>query len=266
MGAAGDRWARELAGWQVPEDILAQAPESPWGFLPGMFDATGEEQRDTPSQRLALDALEGGGVVVDVGCGGGISSLGLAPPATELIGVDERADAVSGYAEAAAAHGVASRTFAGSWTDIAAEVPAGDVVVCHHVLYNVPAVVAFVDQLTAHARRLVVVEMHDAHPLVHLRPLWQRFWGIDRPRGPTARDAIEVVRELGIEPRVDVGERPSGHWRSPEQQVHLARKRLCLPASRDAEVAAALEELPPASQAVWTLSWPGTAPSIATSA
>jgi SAM-dependent methyltransferase len=225
-----------------------------------MFEPGGEEELDTPSRRRALAGLVAGGVVIDVGCGGGIASLGLAPPATELIGVDERADAVSSFAAAAAARGIPAQTFTGSWTDVAPDVPPGDVVVCHHVLYNVPDVVGFVRELTGHARRLVVVELHDAHPLVHLRPLWQRFWGIDRPGGPTARDAIEVVRELAIEPTVDVGERPSGHWRSPEQQVHLARKRLCLPASRDAEVAAALAELPAASPAVWTLSWPGSHP------
>ena len=70
---------------------------------------------------------------------------------------------------------------------------------------------------------------------------------------------MAVLRELGIEPEVAVGRRPAGHWRTPEQQVRLARKRLCLPASRDAEVAAALAALPPASDEVWAFAWPGTA-------
>ena len=44
-----------------PSDILAQAPESPWGFLPGMFDVDHDEAPlDLPSRRLALDALARG--------------------------------------------------------------------------------------------------------------------------------------------------------------------------------------------------------------
>ena len=67
-----------------------------------------------------------------------------------------------------------------------------------------------------------------------------------------------MLRELGLVPEVAVGHRPAGHWRSPDQQVRLARKRLCLDASRDEEIAAALAALPPASDEVWTFAWPGT--------
>ena len=106
---------------------------------------------------------------------------------------------------------------------------------------------------------MVVVELDALHPLVYLAPLWQRFWQLERPDGPAASDAVAIVRELGIEPRVASAERPGGHWRSPDQQVQLARKRLCLPASRDAEIAEALAALPPATPEVWTIAWPGTA-------
>jgi hypothetical protein len=41
--------------------------------------------------------------------------------------------------------------------------------------------------------------------------------------------------------------------------VRLARKGLCLPASRDAEIADALAALPPATPVVWTIAWPGEA-------
>ena len=106
------------------------------------------------------------------------------------------------------------------------------------------------------------MELNALHPLVYLAPLWQRFWQLDRPDGPAATDAVAIVRELGIEPRVALAERPGGHWRSPDQQVQLARKRLCLPASRDAEIAEALAALPPATPEVWTIAWPGTAPEV----
>jgi SAM-dependent methyltransferase len=260
VGDAARRWAEQLIGWAVPEDILAQAPEPPWGFLPGMFTVDDDEVvLDVPSRRIALEALGAGGSVLDVGSGGGSASLALVPALTSIVGVDERPEALDELRAAAARHDVPCEAVAGSWTAVAPEVPPADVVVCHHVLYNVPDAEPFVEELTSHARRLVVMELNAAHPLVYLAPLWCRFWGIERPNGPTAADAVVVVRELGIEPHVALGERPGGHWRSPDQQVRLARKRLCLPASRDAEIAEALAELPPATPQVWTIAWPGTA-------
>ncbi len=34
---AAERWAEALAGWAIPEPILAAAPESPWGFPSDLF-------------------------------------------------------------------------------------------------------------------------------------------------------------------------------------------------------------------------------------
>jgi SAM-dependent methyltransferase len=223
-----------------------------------MFDTGDEAPVDTPSRRMALAGLGTGGSVLDVGCGGGIASLALAPTASELLGVDERPEALAAFLAAAASAGVPASAVGGRWPDVAAEVEPADVVVCHHVLYNAPDFAPFVEALTTHARRLVVVELTAAHPLVYLAPLWRRFWDVERPQGPTAGDAVAVLRELGYEPEVEVGRRPPGHWRSPEQQVRLARKRLCLPAERDPEVADALAELPPAPDDVWAFAWPGT--------
>ena len=59
------------------------------------------------------------------------------------------------------------------------------------------------------------VELDAVHPLVYLAPLWQHFWKLDRPDGPTAGDVVAVVRELGIEPRVALAERPAGTGARP---------------------------------------------------
>lgn len=224
-----------------------------------MFVVDEGEPPDLPSRRMARAALPDGGSVLDVGCGGGAASLALVPPAGRVIGVDERAAALDDLAAACTARAVACQPIVGGWVAVAHEAPIADVVVCHHVFYNVADLEPFVSALTEHARYRVVVELSAAHPLAYLGPLWLRFWGLDRPAGPVAAEALEVLRELGVEPEVAVGHRPAGHWRTPQQQVHLARKRLCLPASRDAEVAEALRELPPASDEVWAFAWPGAA-------
>ncbi len=212
---------------------------------------------DAPARRLALDALPQGGAVLDVGCGGGAASLALLPVVGPVTGIDERSEALADFAAACEERGLAHAEVLGSWPAVAPEVPLADVVVCHHVLYNSQDPAAFVAALTEHARVRVVMVLNAAHPLTYLRPLWRRFWDLDRPSGPAAADAVAIVRDLGLEPVVALDHRPPGHWRSPEQQVHMARKRLCLPADRDGDVAAALAELPPAPDEIWVLSWAG---------
>jgi hypothetical protein len=117
------------------------------------------------------------------------------------------------------------------------------VVVCHHVLYNVADLAPFAAALTGHARRRVVVELTDRHPLVGLAPLWRRFHGLERPSGPTAGDAAAALEALGLDPeRQDWESGDRLGFERFEELVAFTRRRLCLPAGRDAEVAEALLE------------------------
>src|SRR5207302_224166 len=77
-------------------------------------------------------------------------------------------------------------TIEGAWPDVADRAPGGDVVVCHHVVYNVPDLVSFAQRLTDHAWRWVVVELTAQHPMSVLNDLWQHFHGLTRPTTPTA--------------------------------------------------------------------------------
>jgi hypothetical protein len=106
----------------------------------------------------------------------------------------------------------------------------------------------------------VVVELTERHPLADLGPLWRRFHGLDRPAGPDADLAVEVIAGIGVSVRQESWERPRATVAAAER-VTLTRQRLCLTADRDGEVAAALEELgPPGPRQVRTLWWPGSAP------
>ena len=236
---AAQQWRDELAGWAIPDDILAAAPESPWGYPVEMFRASDEPAADTPSRRRALESLPAGGSVLDIGCGGGRASLALVPPAGRLIGVDASAELLAEFVAAADRAGVDHSEVLGTWPDVAPRAPDADVVVCHHVFYNVPELPAFAHMLTAHARRRVVVELTDRHPLAGLGPLWQRFHGISRPAGPGADLAVAVLVEAGIDVGVERFVRPS---RPADRDVIVAltRRRLCLTADRDPEVDEAL--------------------------
>ena len=247
--SATDRWARELAAWAIDPELLAAAPESPYGFPPGLFGAH-------RGAAATLDAVRevSPTSVLDVGCGGGAASVPVGAP--ELLGVDESAELLARFAAAGGTH-----TWPGRWPDIAAQVPAADVVVCANVVYNVPDIADFLRELTGHARRRVVVELTDRHPWTSMAGLWRHFHGQERPTGPTVELFGAVLAELGLAadsvtwPRADP-------WADAAPDVVLAftRRRLCLPADREAEVAAAMtrfaDDGPRTATTFW---WPGAA-------
>src|SRR6266508_4445300 len=86
------RWRADLEGWAIPEEILARAPESPWGFPVELFRAKAEQaqaQLASPSVSEALRWLAPGGTVLDIGAGGGAASLPLAGRAGRIVAVDQ---------------------------------------------------------------------------------------------------------------------------------------------------------------------------------
>jgi SAM-dependent methyltransferase len=239
MSSAAQHWTDDLASWAIPPEILAAAPESPWIHPVEMFTVAGDLP-DTLSHQRAREALPVEGSVLDVGCGGGRAAMALVPPAALVIGVDEQQPMLERFAAAASERGVTCQTVLGHWPTEGSPTPPADVVVCHHVAYNVADLVPFVRTLSAHARRRVVLELPTSHPLTHLGPLWREFWGLERPSGPTADDCLAVVRETGIDATMETWLDESVSTRAaltPEQQAHYTRIRLCLPAEREPEVA-----------------------------
>jgi SAM-dependent methyltransferase len=203
---------------------------------PGLDDGGG------PTRARALAALGAGGTVLDVGAGEGAASLPLTGPMIALTAVDERGDALAELATRAKP-GLQLTLVPGRWPDVAPRVPAVDVVVCAHVLYNVPDLAGFARALTRAARRLVVCELTERHPLTALNPLWKRFHGIDRPEGPTAGDAIAVLTGLGLDVGVERWSRAaSRRYGTFADRVEITRRRLCLPVERAAEVGRALAD------------------------
>ena len=258
MVSAADRWRDDLAAWAIPPEILAAAPESPWIHPVEMF-VVPDEIPDSPSHRRARESVPEGGSVLDVGCGGGRASLALVPPAARVVGVDEQQGMLDRFAQAAQARGVAFETVLGYWPQEAPRTPVADVVVCHHVVYNVADLVPFVQALTEHATRRVVLELPTTHPLTHMAPLWREFWDLERPTGPTAEDCLAVVREAGADATLETWTDEAFSARAqitPEQQAHFMRIRLCLPEAREADVAAFLaQEGDPPPRRTATIWW-----------
>jgi SAM-dependent methyltransferase len=250
-----------LAGWAIPEEILAAAPEPPYFFDPASFTAAAEEAvsraADTPSDAAAREVLPVGGTVLDVGCGAGAASLCLR--STRVVGVDQSRPLLAALVEGARRLGIDADTIEGRWPDCAERVEPADVVVCHHVFYNVPDLDAFAGALSTHARRRVVVELTAAHPLAWLTPYWKALHGLDQPDRPTVADAVAVLEEMGLA----VGQR---RWRRRYQAIGetgdgaVARiaRRLCVGPERYGELRRLLEDHPaPPEREVATLWWPG---------
>ncbi len=262
MTTAAERWSVQLAGWGIPDEILAQAPVSPWSHEVATFSVDDTLDRESTSARVAREVLPPrGGVVLDVGCGGGRSSAVLVPPAETLIGVDANETMLTAFVEATRSSNVAVQTVHGRWPDVALLTPVADVVVCHHVFFNVADAVPFAVALTDHARLAVVIEIPVRHPLAGWNAAWKHFWDLDRPTGPTDADLVAVLREAGVVPELWHSPRTplSRHSSDPATLVPAARRRLCLSRERDDELAEYLERNPiDFVDTVATLRWPGT--------
>jgi SAM-dependent methyltransferase len=257
--STAENWASDLAAWRIPDEILAAAPRSPWIHPVALFEVAEDRPPDTPSQARARERLDRGGSVLDVGCGGGRAALAIAPPAAEVIGVDHQQGMLAAFAAAASRRDLEHHEVLGDWPDVAELAPTADVVVCHHVAYNVPELAAFVTALDTHARRRVVLELSQRHPLTGMAPLWRHFWGLERPLGPTAADALAVIRESGFAAQLQEWDESPDARAVPEvsraQQVEYMRTRLCLTPDRDAEVAAVMAAQPNLPRRQATIWW-----------
>ena len=257
-----DRWRQAVQAWLVPEAILDQAPEPAQVLDPEMFRWRPDEDATKPvrpSRRRALEALPEGGSVLDVGVGGGASSLGLVPRAAVITGVDPLEGMLAAFEASAREAGVTARLVHGHWPDVAGEVEPADVAVCHHAVYGVAEIEPFLAALTAAARHRVVLEVGTRPPLIGLNPLWKAFHGFERADRAVADEAEAVLRSMGLAvEREDMVLQPGPNDVTPAR-VTFTRRRLCVGPERDAEIAEFLEALPPTEMQVAALWWPGSA-------
>ena len=253
-----ERWREGLERWSIPPEILADAPESPYGFPTELFRTRGEQAADrappTPTTARALEGLPDGGRVLDVGCGGGASSLPLVGRAGVLVGVDAQEDMLEGFLANARAAGVEAEAVHGRWPDVADRVGPVDVAVAGHVLYNVADLEPFARSLATVARSRIVYELTERHPLHWMNDLWLRFHGVERPDGPVATDALEALVELGYEAHIELWSAPprGGGFERSTDAVALIRRRLCLDPSRDDDLIHALGSRLESHDGLWS--------------
>ena len=152
--------------------------------------------------------------------------------------------------------GVPATTAAGTWPDVADAAGTADVVLCHHVAYNVAELGPFVLALDQAAQRRVVMELTLEHPQTANASLWRQFWDLDRPSGPSAHDALAVINECGIDATIEFGPAGSLRREAPiDARAVTAARMLCLGPDRLPEVEVAVRSLPPRSNERAVIWW-----------
>lgn len=272
------RWRADLESWAIPDEIMARAPANPWTHQVERFSRRTDRLVATPEGPTldrAREALPEGGSVLDVGAGTGAASLPLR--SAILIAVDEHMGMLAELvkrAEAARSEGGRPESgrpesgpivqiVEGRWPDVADRTPTADVVVCSHVVFNVPDLVDFLIALDTHARRRVVLELPEVHPTSWLNPLWEHFHGLRRPSRPTSDDVMAISRALGFDVRQESRMSPDAPYETIEEMAASACRRLCLDPARSAAVAEAAVELgvwPVPPRRFVTLWWDTTTP------
>ncbi len=248
-------WRRALEAWALPDEIVNSAPQSPWIHPPELFEVP-DTIAPSPSHERALDVLDVGATVLDVGCGGGIAAFALTPPATHVIGVDNQSEMLAMFRANARARGVDVETVEGVWPEVAFQTPVADVVTAHHVVDNVADIEPFLVALDDHARSRVVLELPDHHPLASMSEAWRYFWNLERPEGPTPVELLNVLHEIGLDAHREQWLGSPRREQNPEQAARFMRIRLCLPEDREGEVREYLESHPaPQARELSTIWW-----------
>lgn len=243
MTSAAEQWKKDLASWAIPQEILDQAVEKPWIHPPALFEIPDVIQ-DSLSHQRSREAMPNGGTVLDIGCGGGIATYAITPPASHVIGVDEQQAMLDLYEANARKYSVTSETILGQWPAVAVQTPMADVVTAFHVAFNVGDIVPFLTELNSHARKRVVIEVPVIHPMSNMNEGWKYFWNVIRPTVPHARDLIDVLAEMGIAANIEYFEGEILLDKKVERANSFIRRRLCLPEERQGEVDAFIAEHP----------------------
>lgn len=235
MSTAAQLWREKLQLWAIPQEIIDQAETSPWIHPPMIFQIP-ENFVMNPSHERALEAMPEGGSVLDIGSGGGIGAFALTGKISKALAVDHQQEMLDMFAENARVRNIESSLHLGMWPAIADEVEIADVVVVHHVAYNVQEIIPFIKACDAHARKRVVFEIPQTHPLTSMNAAWKRFWNLDRPTGPFPEDLMAVFKEMGIDAHLQLWEGEFRMERETDESMNDRRIRLCLPKSRQSEV------------------------------
>jgi SAM-dependent methyltransferase len=187
---------------------------------------------------INLMGLRPGESVLDVGCGSGALALPLGRAGHDVVGLDFSAGMLDRLRRKAAEEGLANvRTVQAAWDDDwrAAGVGLADVVIASRSL-DVRDLRAALRKLGAFARRRVCVTL-PADGLLYPQLLAHEAVGRPCVRRGDQKTAVNVLRQMGIEPEVGALEHAgASRYESPEAALESLR-RMIAPADEREEAA-----------------------------
>lgn len=182
-----------------------------------------------PLYRRLREATGRRSTVLDVGAGTGRFTVALAPRVSAVTAVDPAERMLDVCRRQAAKLGLTNVTLVHSkWEH--AEVAPADVAFSSYVVTLVPDAARFLAKLDAAAtqRAFLYLDAYTADAIMD--PLWRHFHGTSRKSGPTYLDAVDVLRELGVKPEVEVVEVVTrGRFKNLADAAKDYRDQLCLP-------------------------------------
>lgn len=200
---------------------------------------------DARARRYARDMLDTGrrdpllprvvkaagrrGRVLDVGCGPGRFVLPLAERVASVTAVDPSQAMLGILRREARRRGLSNIGYVHArWQD--AKVEPVEVSLCSYVLPLIEDAAPFLRRMDAATTRRAFVSFNAASFDLVFDTFWRHFHGAPRRPGPTYLDLVAVLRELGLDPSVEVGRGPRT-WRFPDlaAAVRTYRDQLFLP-------------------------------------
>lgn len=209
------------------------APPAFWEERAGTFRRAVQRRagQDDPIFELMAAHVNEEMTLLDVGAGVGRHALPLSWRVKQVTAVEPSKAMRDFMAADAAEQHVGNLTMVGDdWQT--AEVSPADVVLCSHVMYNVPEVGGFVDKLAAHAQQHCFIAMRTGQRDQMLRSLFQEVHGEELIPEPAVIDLYNVVHQrLGVAANVQAmsfrrGTMPLGNYETLDEAIAAVRGQL----------------------------------------
>jgi SAM-dependent methyltransferase len=203
------------------------------GMAERLRAASRRDMTETPVFAAVVGALGPERSVLDIGAGTGRYTVPLARSGCRIWALEPSAAMRDHLAEELAALSAEERArvqvVARAWPEGRGAVPGVEVALASLVVHFCPDCVGFLEGMEAVASRRCVVAIRAEQ----MHPLGERLWGRfhpDRPfpRQPVLADLLDVLRELGMTPEVQLHPalRPYGRYGSWEEARREAARLL----------------------------------------
>ena len=167
--------------------------------------------------------------LIDVGSGPGRFTVALASHVAAVTAVDQSGGMLDICRRQAQKLGLGNVTFVhGRWEEV--DVEPADIAFSSYVVTLVADAPRFLAKLDAAAteRAFLYLGAYTADAIMD--PLWRHFHGTPRKPGATYLDAVDVLREMGLKPAIEVVEVPTrGRFKTVAEAAKDYRDQLCLP-------------------------------------